>query len=280
MSDFQELVENIIYGSPPGELEQIFHDLIVITGNESKETILDIIKQYNVEKNLPVLVDNENVIISKYNSYGFDKFQDPRNGKVFQVNHLTRVAGKVESVNVNDNNGNVEDSLIKYTDDIDLELHKLGQYVKRHYPSNYSYAIYPIDKDNTNEFIVYIVSNKYNPSNFWNGDWNARYVWNKSESTLRGEIKVQVHYFEDGNVNFKSQRDINENVQDNDLIKTISNIEKIFEKEIDESFNKLNVTQFKGLRRKLPVTRSKVNWGKAIGSYRLGRDAADFENTK
>lgn len=276
MSNFQHIIKSIIYDSPPGELEQIFNDLVVITGDESKETILDILKQFNIENNSPILVDNENVVISKYNQYGLDNFQDPKSGKIFQVNHLTKVAENIENID-----SNVSDSqLITYSDEIELELHKLGQYVKRHYPSNYSYAIYPIDKTNSNEFIIYIVSNKYNPNNFWNGDWNSKYIWNRNEKTLKGEVNVQVHYFEDGNVNFKSQKEINENVDNNDLLKTISDVEKNIESEIDQSFNKLNETQFKGLRRRLPVTRSKVNWGKAIGNYRLGKDAADFEKVK
>ena len=49
---------------------------------------------------------------------------------------------------------------------------------------------------------------------------------------------------------------------------------------IIEQFNNLNQKSFKNLRRLLPVTRSKINWGSAIGNYRLGSDVINKSKTK
>ena len=54
-------------------------------------------------------------------------------------------------------------------------------------------------------YAIYIVSNNYNPSNFWAGRWRS--VWNLFPSSLDGSIHAQVHYYEDGNVQLNSTKD-------------------------------------------------------------------------
>ena len=82
-----------------------------------------------------------------------------------------------------------------------------------------------------------------------------------------------MHYYEDGNVKFHSSKLVEE-TNNKDPVASIKELEHKFEQDLQESFTDLNEKQFKSLRRRLPITRARVNWGKAIGNYRLGRDAA------
>lgn len=121
--------------------------------------------------------------------------------------------------------------------------------------------------------MIILISTRNNPSNFYNGNWKSEYIYDIDSTELTGTIDVHVHYYEDGNVSFRSNKEV-EIIKTKDVVKTIQEIEKDFEDRLDVSFSELNEKKFKTLRRRLPITRSKVNWGKAIGTYRLGKDAA------
>ncbi|QLQ78182.1 hypothetical protein HG537_0A04290 [Torulaspora globosa] len=257
---FESIISQIIADSPSGEITEVWNDLIAIAGPSAKDAILDSIEQYNIENTVPVDIDGKSVIISSYNKEG-SKFYDPIDHKLFSVDHLNRKGLDIEPYNSTTLNA-VQQTI----------LEGLQNYTSTNFPGNVTLAVYPIVEEPAKVAII-IVSTKYNPSNFWNGDWRSEYIYDSTSKELEGKIDVQAHYYEDGNVRFKSAKEVKvSNLED--VVKAIQEEEENFERNLDSSFSELNEKQFKTLRRKLPITRSKVNWGKAIGSYRLGRDAA------
>ncbi|KAL9103983.1 MAG: hypothetical protein Q9163_001045, partial [Psora crenata] len=92
---------------------------------------------------------------------------------------------------------------------------------------------------------------------------------------LTGTIRVDVHYYEDGNVRLTTTKRVSEtNVpggKAGDVIREIAKVEKRYHEELNRGFSELSESSFKGLRRQLPVTRQKVEWEK-VGSYRAGRE--------
>ncbi|XDT05663.1 F-actin capping protein alpha subunit [Nakaseomyces glabratus] len=226
-NDFDTIIKNIIKDSPAGELEEVYQDLITIAGENSKETIIDAIAEYNVENSIPIDVDGKDVIISKYNKQG-TKFVDPVNGIQFSVDHLHQKGLDVE----------------EYSADIDADQKKaitdLGNYLSTNFPGRATFAVLPLEEQSKTAIII---------------------------------VNIDVHYYEDGNVKFHSSKLVEEtNIKD--PVASIKELEHKFEQDLQESFTDLNEKQFKSLRRRLPITRARVNWGKAIGNYRLGRDAA------
>ncbi len=55
-----------------------------------------------------------------------------------------------------------------------------------------------------NRFAIQIVANKYNPSNYWAGRWRSEYTVDLNFNTLQGQILVNVHYYEQGNVSLNT----------------------------------------------------------------------------
>ena len=47
----------------------------------------------------------------------------------------------------------------------------------------------------------------------WRSKWSITFSTSQSEGELTGDIKSQVHYFEDGNVQLVSNNDVKEQVQ-------------------------------------------------------------------
>ncbi|AQZ16611.1 CAP1 (YKL007W) [Zygosaccharomyces parabailii] len=259
-SSFESIISQIVSDTPSGEIKEVYNDLITIAGENSKDTILEAVEQYNIKNTIPVDVEGKQVILSQFNKEG-SKFYDPAQSVIFSVDHLNRKGLDLAPYNAI--------SLDEHQEEL---LNALQLYVEKDFTGNKSLAVYPIAGESGKTAII-IVSTKYNPGNFWNGSWRSEYVHDVNTGQLTGTINVQVHYYEDGNVSFKSNKDVS--VQDcTTPVKAIKEVESGFENNLDVSFTELNEKQFKQLRRKLPVTRSKVNWGKAIGNYRLGRDAA------
>ena len=107
-----------------------------------------------------------------------------------------------------------------------------------------------------------------------NGRWRSLYIFSPSSSSLTGSIKVDVHYYEDGNVRLLTTKPVSASVSSasaSTIIREITIAEKKYQEEINKGFNNLSEGAFKGLRRQLPITRQKIEWDKIAG-YRLGQD--------
>ncbi|KID78057.1 F-actin-capping protein subunit alpha, partial [Metarhizium brunneum ARSEF 3297] len=150
-------------------------------------------------------------------------------------------------------------------------LKGLSAYVKEHFP-NASYGAYPVESDS--KVAIIIVANKYSPNNFWNGRWRSQYIFDPASGSLEGSIKVDVHYYEDGNVRLLTNKPVTASITSRTgagIAKEISATERKYQEELNKGFVNLSENAFKSLRRQLPVTRQKIAWDKVM-SYRLGQD--------
>lgn len=145
---------------------------------------------------------------------------------------------------------------------------KLQKYTDEHYPSQAAVSVTPKD----GSFKICIVGNKYNTQNFWTGRWRGVYTYSPTTSKLTGEIQVDVHYYEDGNVRLLTTKELDLEATHIDLVaKTIETAEKKYQDELNKAFGVLGEGSFKELRRALPVTRSKINWD-SVSAMRIGQD--------
>lgn len=162
---------------------------------------------------------------------------------------------------------------------------ELTQYVKIHYKDAACSVFGSSDQDLVT-LVCCIEAHKFQPSNFWNARWRARWAVTfqanaaKTDVELIGIIKVQVHYYEDGNVQLVSHKEVKEfvtlNASDQErtaklLIQAIEKCENEYQNAISENYQTMSETTFKALRRALPVTRSKIDWNK-ISSYKIANE--------
>ena len=136
--------------------------------------------------------------------------------------------------------------------------------------------------DSATSFVIQIVANKYNPNNFWSGRWRSEYTIDTSAKTLEGKILVNVHYYEQGNVQLSTTHTVSTPLPPAILpsggasaatkaLALIEAEESRYQSSLTDAYAEMSEKTFKGLRRALPMTRSKIEWERVLG-YKLGAE--------
>lgn len=253
-----KLVDSLIETAPPAELKNVSQSLSALTTS----SIDDNIEKYAQEQ--AVIIDS--TIVSKYNKdTNSSKYIDYVNKKLFNVDWTNGKIIDVESYS----------PIVQYPNVYDELVEKLTQYGDDYYPSTFAFTVIPNDNG---DLRVIIIGQRANHDNFYTGQWKSSYFISE-QLNVSGEINLDIHYFEDGNVRLKFNEQISgSNIDGSSASKIVNFINdqenQVLIKIVDQ-FNNLNQQSFKNLRRLLPVTRSKINWGSAIGNYRLGNDVVN-----
>lgn len=258
MSDLDSIIDFIISDAAPGELSQVKENLsILLSGSQSGNLISKALEKVVLSKDYELikLPYAESYYILSHHSK-VTKFVDFENGKVFNYDFENRKVIDVESA---------ETELPDFFHDLN---EKLQLYTSDHFPSQVKAVLIPKE----DEVVIVILDLKLNDSNYYNGKWQSTYTFNLAEQQLKGQVNVKVHYYEDGNVFFKTSSNLDKKCEFSDIISTIKDFENDFEISILTKFQSLNEKCFKTLRRQLPINRSKIHWGKAIRNYKLGQD--------
>ncbi|CAD6446936.1 788b767c-984b-4c65-a3dc-99094cb3c911 [Sclerotinia trifoliorum] len=264
MSSQIEIISAFVEGAPPGELADVIADIKALT-IDTPHLVSELgpaFERYNEEQFTTVKLpgSSQNVIISSHNSLGDGRYYDVESSSSFAFDHTNQKASAVQSHILEGSQADLVKSILK----------SLGPHVAEHFP-NASYGAFPIENDS--KVAILVVANKYSPNNFWNGRWRSLYIYDTLSSSLTGSIKVDVHYYEDGNVRLLTTKPISATSLSSasSIVREIAAAEKNYQEEINKGFNNLSEGAFKGLRRQLPITRQKIEWDKIAG-YRLGQD--------
>ncbi|KAK8014543.1 subunits of heterodimeric actin filament capping protein Capz [Apiospora arundinis] len=260
-----ETIESFVEGAPPGELADVIADIKALTVSDPGlvSKLGPAFEKYNEEQFATVKLpgSTQPVIVSSHSSLGDGRYFDVESSTSFQYDHATQKASGAQSYVLEGAQAELTKSTLK----------SLAPYVKEHFP-NAACGVYPIENDS--KVAIIIVANKYSPNNFWNGRWRSLYIFDPSSGALEGSLKVDVHYYEDGNVRLLTSKPIATSIPGGTgagIVKEMGNAEKKYQEELNRGFTSLSEGAFKALRRQLPVTRQKIEWDK-VASYRVGQD--------
>ncbi|KAF2453747.1 F-actin-capping protein subunit alpha [Lineolata rhizophorae] len=266
MTSKSEALASFVESAPPGELITVTADIKAITGDNpsTAEALGPAFQKYNEEQFATVKLPgaSEPVIVSSHNSLGGGRYYDVESSSEFEFDHTTQKASAVQSYVLESKHADLVKSLLK----------SLSTHAAEHFPSS-TLGVYPA-QDDLGVAIV-LVANKYSPNNFWNGRWRSLYVFTPASGSLTGSIKVDVHYYEDGNVRLLADKPVSSSLSADasapEITRGVAAVERKYQEELNRAFGNLSESAFKGLRRQLPITRQKIEWEK-ISGYRLGQD--------
>ncbi|KAJ9661609.1 F-actin-capping protein subunit alpha [Coniosporium apollinis] len=262
MPSNSEALASFVESAPPGELSNVTNAINTIAGDSSLQSLGPALEKYNEEQFTTVTLpgSSQPVIVSSHNSLGEGRYFDVESQSSFAFDHTTQKASAVQSYALESKNADLIKSILK----------SLTTHANEHYPSS-SLGVYPVQNDGA--IAILLVANKYSPNNFWNGRWRSHYTF--SSGQLTGNIRVDVHYYEDGNVRLLTEKPVSASLSSSasasEIVRQIASIERKYQEDLNKAFGSLSEGAFKGLRRQLPITRQKIEWEK-ISGYRLGQD--------
>jgi len=271
------IVSDFILHSPPGEFNEVFNDVRTLLNNDTllKEGASSAFAQYNKDQLTLCRVagSDHQVLITEHNDLGAGRFYDPRTKQSFRYDHLKKEASDFQPLDAD-----------KKSEPFRAALEtEFGNYVSQHYPHG-GFSVFSKSAGNVITLVACIEDHQFQPKNFWNGRWRSQWTVSFDPSAtgefveLKGIVRVQVHYYEDGNVQLVSSKDVKHNIQIAnetdfavDFTKTVETAESDYHNALSENYQTMSDTTFKALRRLLPVTRTKIDWNKIV-SYSIGKE--------
>ncbi|KAI0771151.1 F-actin capping protein alpha subunit [Trametes elegans] len=290
MRQCAERARKAVNSVAPGEINDVLNDVRnIISDDDSLQAgVLPALREYNLAQftTADVPGHQHQSIVSEAarvqsgsadeeDEQSQDRYWDPRSRISFRFDHLSLEASDPEHVEPDPESEPFR---------VALENASLT-YLNAHYHDGVVSVF--STPGSTSRYIVQIVANKYNPSNYWSGRWRSEYIVDTDTKQLTGKILLNVHYYEQGNVQLSTTHSlslalppaINAAGGASAAAKVFALIEAEegkYQASLNDTYAEMGEKTFKGLRRALPMTRSKLDWDRVLG-YKLG---AELTNSK
>ncbi|KAF9651563.1 F-actin capping protein, alpha subunit [Thelephora ganbajun] len=282
VSERIQAVSKFLLESPPGEINDVLNDVRnIIADDESlQQGIAPALREYNLVQFITVDIpgSNHQSIISKIalvnkssdREDASERFLDPRSNTTFKFDHLSLEASDPQPYEP-------DAASEPFRTALEASTHA---YLSSHFPDGTASVF--SSPDNPTVFIIQIIANKYNPSNFWSGRWRSEYKVNLELRLVQGKIGVNVHYYEQGNVQLATNHEVSLSLPPTifqssptqsaaKVLALIESEEGEYQTSLTETYQDMSEKTYKTLRRALPMTRSKMDWDKVMG-YKLGAE--------
>ena len=117
------------------------------------------------------------------------------------------------------------------------------------------------------ELRVEISCHNFNFKSYWGGEWISTWIIDlASGGNISGHIKVHNHYFEQGNIQFNLNKDFASSklkaLTGKAVVDHINNQENNYQDGLEDMYSEVSEKLLKGMRRIMPITRQKFDWGR------------------
>jgi capping protein alpha len=259
-----------ILSSPPGEVQDVVKDVVALVNDPrvlTDDKLAAILRQYNTENLISATSPSgHEVLVSAYGQVDDSSYLDPSTGKVLKFDHRKQVW-----TTETDQKQVLSPQIDEYRVAVNAAM---KGYIETAYHQNKVVsAIYATDDGR----ITICLSAKHSKlSSFWTGSIRSVYIFEvakQGQADLSATVKMNVHYFEDGNVQLHTDFAKQLKVQVADAATTAKNVvaaidkfESEFHGNLEELYVNMHSTTFKAMRRFLPITGVPMNWNPNVHS--------------
>ncbi|KAL5964542.1 F-actin-capping protein subunit alpha-2 [Taenia solium] len=276
-----EIGASLVLLAPPRQTSEVVKDVKVLAGENPliEGKILKCLLKHAMEQTIQVTLPESsmNTLVTEHGHLGDGKFLCPRSHRSFRLDLLTHSVHDVSPLKPDDSGGGsiklepwraaIEDALTAY----------MGQ----NFPEGAVSVFAPADPKNPS-IVIYVESSFHR--NYRSGRWKSRWtlaIPDKIEGATchgSGEIRIQTHIFEEGNVQLLSSKSFTFEVVAKSpehlgrgVCKKITACDADYQEAIGKSLNEMSSKSIKALRRPLPMAKTKIDWDK-IASYQVGNE--------
>jgi len=269
-----------VMSSPTGEIEDVITDVKKLVNDNAvlnDEALVKILANYNTEQLTSAAdPDGNQVLVTTYGQVSADLFLDPNTGRVFRFDHRKR-----KITEVTEQKQVLKEEIAKYRSAIATSL---SSYIESNYKEGKCVtAVYGADNGTVT---VCVSAKNVHLGNFWTGGWRSVFSLNVGKmgaTEMKANVKINVHYFEDGNVQLNTHVDktINitvtsdEEATGKNVAVAVAQIESEFQSQLEEMYVNMHRTTFKSMRRFLPVNRQPMIWN--LAAHSLVGEVSDKE---
>lgn len=260
MTDSNEInvAKYIIRQTPIGHLEESIENLKIVCGEElmDKEEVKKEVVSYEEDHLAQVPYSNSKVIVSKLNKDQNDFYYDQSQQIKFKLSDDSKTPENVEAVS--------DSSTLRKA--IEEQLKK---YKEKYYKGGDVTRTNVFFDESSGKISVLISAHNINKKNFWSGEWLSTWEMTSGSGVynVKGLIRANTYYYEEGNIQFSLKTEFDENINQGsdqevatELIQLIESKENSVQTDLEGVYDNFSDQYIKPLRRKLPVTGTKMNW--------------------
>jgi len=277
------IARHFVTVAPHGEVQDLLKDLRKICDKNitNDAWVVDVMTEYNKKRFVVCQGDSTKIICCPQGEVGANKYLSPDKKLICEIDPLKQkitsekdgssiaVSGEIESYRV---------AIAK----------QLKEYLSNHYedgtnnPNSTARGAGVVYASAEGQIAIVLAFTNINTNNYWTGGWQSEWTFNVSEQKtvqMEGRIRLNVHYYEDGNVqlnstfNEKSEVDIsNVETTAKAVINTVQTLETDFQQRLEKFYVQMHDSTFKSMRRMLPKTTSKMDW--RLATHALAAEAA------
>ena len=254
---FVNVAKYIIKKTPIGHLGKSLDNLRSVVGEQVMDTneVKQEIHAYG-ENHLSAVnndVTNSKVVISSLTKDDQGFYYDQGQKVKFKIGLESGAVEEAQSIEAsNDLRDAIEEAIKKYLEKCyKLEVTRYNVYFD----------------SGANKIVVLISVHNLNLKSFWSGEWLSTWELDINGKQIKGTLRANTYYYEEGNVQFSLDTKFSGNASDGDnnaiaesLVEFIKTSENSIQLELEKVYDELSENYIKPLRRKLPVTGTKMNW--------------------
>jgi len=277
------IARHFVNVAPHGEIHDLIKDLRKVCDKNitTDNWVSEVMTDYNKRRFVVCQSDTTKVICCPQGEVGTNKFLHPDKKLICEVDPVKQ---KIVS--------ETDGSSVAVSGDIEAYRAAISKQLKE-----YLTSFYEDGSSNPNatsrgvgfaygsaqgQIAIVIAFTNLNLGNYWTGGWQSECTFNVSEKktiSLEGRIRLNVHYYEDGNVQLNSVLSEKGEVDVSDVdttakavINTIQTLETDFQQRLEKFYVQMHDSTFKNMRRFLPKVGKKLDWRVSVHS--LAAEAA------